>query len=192
VESINTSAPLMVLDFVFNKSNYSMVRISPIIEKADTYKADAEGKVTRLEFFKLLEDVSIPFSSGPLISAASKTGWKAGFVDLADLSAIDLEKITPLLEEGWVCGYPGGRLEAGQYISRVEAASLAGKLFHFTGKTSAFKDTIPAWAVADINSAVSGDIVQGYSDGTFLAEKKLSKSEALSIVQNCLESYSRK
>lgn len=191
VENLNTSAPVMVLDFVFNKSNYSMVRVSSILEEADKYRADTNGKVTRLEYFKLMQNVSIISASGPLIYAEVKPDWEAGFVDLKDLSAVDLGKISLLLEEGWVCGYPGGKLQAGQYISRAEAVSLAGKLFSFTGKKAVFKDAIPTWATAGIDSAVSGGIVEGYSDGTFHAEKPLSKSEALSIVQNCLESYSR-
>lgn len=191
VENLNTSAPVMVLDFVFNKSNFSMVRISSIIEEADDYRADINGEVTRLEYFKLMQNVSMISAAGPLILAEAKLDWEAGFVDLKDLSAVDLGKINILLAEGWVCGYPGGKLQADQYISRAEAVSLAGKLFSFTGKKADFKDDIPTWAAAGIDSAVSGGIVKGYSDGTFHAEKLLRKSEALSIVQNCLESYSR-
>jgi hypothetical protein len=190
-ENLNTSAPILVLDFVFNKTNYSTVRISSLVDEADKYKADANGKVTRLEFFELLEDVCTPFSSSPFEAAAIKPDWEANYTDIKNLSPLDLGKISLLLEQGWVSGYPGGKLGADQYINRAEAVSLAGKLFPFSGKKAEFKDAIPAWAAAGINSAVSGGIVQGYADGTFQADRLLSKSEALSIAENCLESYSR-
>ncbi len=192
VESLNTAAPVMALDFVFNKANYSTVRVSRILEDVEKYSADTEGQLSRLEFFRLLVDVSLPFSSGPLISAESKPGWEARFTDLKDLPAADLGKISPLLEAGFVNGYPGGKLLAGQSISRAEAVNLAGKVFAGSGKKASFKDPIPAWAVAGIDSAVSGGIVAGYPDGSFQGERLLNKAEALAIVQNCLESYSRK
>lgn len=186
VENLNTSAPIMLLDFVFNKPDYSMVRISSLLDKADEYEADANGNITRLEFLKLLREVSV--TSFAVVSTVSKPDWEANLVDLNDLSAADLDEISPLMAAGLVCGYPDGKLHANQYITRAEAAYLAGRLFNFSGKNSAFKDAIPAWAAAGIDSAVSGGIVQGYSDGTFRADALLTKSEALSILQNCLES----
>lgn len=192
VESLNTAAPIMALDFVFNKANYSTVRVAPFLKDVDTYRADTGGPVSRLEFFKLLIDVNIPFSSVPLLEAANKTDWEDWFSDLNKIADADLAKITPLLATGWVSGYPDGKLLADQAISRAEAAALAGKVFAHSGQKAGFKDAIPAWAATGIDSAVSGGIVVGYPDGSFQAERLLNKAEALSIIQNCLESYSRK
>ncbi len=191
VEALNLSAPVMALDFIFNKANYSRVRVSPLLEDVDQYSADAEGNLSRLEFFKMLIDVNIPFSASPLISAVTQAGWETRFTDLKTYSEADLGKISPLLEAGFVNGYPGGQLAANQAISRAEAVALAGKVFANTGKKASFKDAIPTWAVAGIDSAVSGGIAAGYPDGTFQAARLLNKAQALSIVQNCLESYCR-
>ncbi len=190
-EGIDTTAPIMVLDFVFNKADYSMVKMAPFLESVDQYSADPNGQLSRLEFFKLLADVNVPFSWAPFNSAETRAGWDTRFTDLKDVPAADLVKIKPLLESGLVSGYPDGRLLAGQAISRGEAASLAGRVFLFTGQKASFKDPIPVWAVEDIDSAVSGRNVTGNFDGSLQAERLLSKAEALSILQNCLESYNQ-
>lgn len=192
VENLNSSAPVMTLDFVFNKAGYSTVRVSPVLDYAVNYFMDGDANITRLEFFKMLVDSNLPFSSSPLLNMGSQEGWESRFTDLKSLSAADLGKIRPLLETGLVSGYPGGKLAADQPISRAEAASLAGKIYNFSGKKAAFTDSIPAWAAAGIDSAVSGGIVAGYPDGSFHPECMLNKAEGLFIAQNCLESYSHK
>ncbi len=190
-EGLDTTAPLMALDFVFNKADYSMICVAPLLEANDKYSADPNAPLSRLEFFKLLVDVNVPFSWAPFCSAEKRVGWDTRFTDLNDVSAADLAKIRPLLESGLVSGYPGGKLLAGRAISRIEAVSLAGKVFLFTGKKASFNDPIPTWAAEGVNSAVSGRNVAGNPDGSLQAARLLSKADALFIMQNCLESYNQ-
>lgn len=190
-DGLDATAPVMALDFVFNKSNYSTVRVAPLLASADQYNADANASLSRLEFFELLVDVNVPFSWAPFCSEEKRIGWDSRFKDLNDLSAGDLAKIRPLLESGLISGYPDGTLRPEQDITRVEAASLIGRVFLFTGQKASFVDAVPSWAGEGLNSAVSGKNVNGNQDGSLQAQRYLNKAETLAMLQNCMESYNK-
>jgi len=179
-----------VLDFVFNKEGFSAVRVSRLIEAIQEYKNSNE-KVTRMEFIKMLADVTVPFPSA-LKLIENDQPLEERFHDLPDLTSKEKSKIKKLVDSGVVVGYPGGELKPGEFITRAQAVSLVGKILPPANKQTCFKDPLPDWAAENICAAEAGGVVVGYPDGTFRPEQVLTRSEAFSILQKTLEFYSLK
>lgn len=189
ITNIDKSAPIMVIDFLFNQENSSMVRMAPFVEKVEEYSAKPDENVKRLEFFQTLAGMVELFSPAP----AGPEGDRAvAFSDTAGLDPVDLYDIDVLIKAGWLRGNSISLLRPHDYISRVEAVSLLGRIFPSPSGRAMFVDTIPAWAEYDINSAYARGLVSGYADGSFKPDKLLTKREALSLLQRSLETYSGK
>ncbi|MDD3365285.1 MAG: S-layer homology domain-containing protein [Syntrophomonas sp.] len=190
VGNIDRSGEIMILDFVFNREGYSEVRVASFVELAGEYSRDTEAKVSRLQFFKLLYGVTMPFPSSPLHITRSVPGLDEKFSDTGVMNPADKDKIVSLVNAGFIKGYEGGYFRPDQYITRAEAVSVVGRIFSSKGRQAIFNDQIPAWAQAGIDSAYAANIVCGYPDGSFQPEKQLSKQEATYLLQRCLENYS--
>lgn len=188
VSNIDQNGKTVVLDFVFNKENFSTVRVTKLIEVAEEYKSHPDQGVTRIEFVKMLADVTVPF---PSLNKLNNTDEPIAdkFSDLPELPAKDEKKIDKLIKSGIVAGYPGGLFKPNQMISRVEVASMLGRLFPDYNKTTVFKDDIPVWAVENINAAAAHGFLVGYPDGTFRANNVITKSEAIDVLQRVLGFY---
>lgn len=189
ITHIDQSAPIMVMDILFNQENSSMVRMAPFVKKVEEYSARPDENIKRLEFFQSLAGMVELFSPAPAGPAGERTGTFGDFsgIDPADLSDIDV-----LIKAGWLRGNGASLLRPHDYISRAEAVSLLGRIFPAPSGRAMFVDTIPAWAEYDINSAYARGLVSGYADGSFKPNKLLTKGEALSLLQRSLETYSGK
>ncbi len=192
VGNIDPSGEIMILDFVFNYEGYSKVRVASFVKFAGEYANDTEGKVSRSQFFSLLYGVTLPFPSSPLQITRSEPGLDGKFSDTGDMNPADKDKMASLVNAGFIKGYEGGYFRPDQYITRAEAASVLGRIFSSQGGQAIFKDQIPEWAQAGIDSAYAANIVYGYPDGSFRPEKQLSKQESAYLLQRCLEKYSYK
>ncbi len=187
ISNIDSRAPIMTIDFLFNQENYSMVRVAPFVQKVEEYTAKPDENISRLEFFQTLAGMVELFSPTPASSAEDRT---VAFSDTAGLDPVDLYDINVINKAGWLYGNGTSLLRPHDYISRVEAASLLGRMFPAQGGRAMFVDTIPAWAEYDINSAYASGLISGYADGSFQPSKLLSKGEAVSLLQRSLETYS--
>lgn len=191
VSNVDTTADIMAINVVFNQDNYSKVRVAPFIEVAEAYAQDPEGEISRLEFFTHLAELTWPFSDSPVKLSDSNILPEDLFTDVTG-NETGIYKVIPLIESDFIKGYEGGLLKLEQSISRAEAAHLAGMIFGTAASAPApFKDPLPGWAQKGITAAHSAGIIQGYSDGTFRPNTPLSRPEAIIILQNCLESYSK-
>lgn len=189
VSNIDSSSPIMAMDFLFNQENLSMVRVAPFVQKVEEYKAKPDENISRLEFFQSLAGMVELFSPDSDSQAGHRT---VAFSDTAALDPATLNDINIIIKAGWLCGNGVSLLRPHDYISRVEAASLLGRIFPVQGTRAMFVDTIPAWAQYDINSAFSNGLISGYADGSFQPHKLLTKGEAISLLQRSLETYSGK
>jgi len=187
ISYIDSDAPLMALDFIFNQDNYSKVRVASFVEKVEEYMAKPNDNISRLEFFQLLSRVIERFS--PAVTSPDQHRG-AVFSDTVGLDPADLSDISVLTKSGLLQGNGNNLLRPNDYISRIEAASILGRAFPAQGEWAVFSDPIPAWAKADINSAFAGGIISGYADGSFRPNNLLSKNEAITLLQRSLESYS--
>jgi len=187
VGNIDADGKIMALDFVFNKENYSAIRVSRLIGVAREYDENPDEKVTRLEFFKNLADITLPFASCPLEVAYNDKPLTERFFDLGEVTPQDLDKIKPLIDSGVIVGYQN-LLEPDSFLTRAEAVNAVGKLFPISEQKPNFKDDLPAWAIG-IRAAAAKGIVVGYPDGTFRPDQFITKSEVLILLQRTLESY---
>jgi len=190
VGNIDSSAQIMILDFVFNQEGFSKVRVAPFVEVTDDYAHNPEANISRLEFFKLLYGVALQLNPTPPPIILNIDKLDERFSDIGDLNFLDESKIVELVNTGLISGYEGGYFNPEHYITRAEAVSVIGKVVKSNSSVPAFTDQIPAWAQAGIDSAWAAKICSGYPDGTFHPENQLTKQEAASLLQGLLEYYS--
>ncbi len=188
INNIDSTGKVVIIDFVFNKENYSTTRVSRLLDAASEFENDPDGKITRLEFFEILADLTVPFTSCPLrpILNDDKT-FNEYFSDIDMITPQEIKKIKPLVDSGVIVGYQG-MLEPNNYITRAQAAHVVGELFHQYDQKPVFKDDLPVWATG-INAAAAKGIVVGYPDGTFRPDQFIAKSEVLVLFQKVIESY---
>ena len=187
INNIDSTGKITVLEFVFNKTAYSSTRVSRLLGIIKGLENDSNGKVTRLEFFEMLADITVPFPSCPLKLKDNDTALSERFFDLANTDYDEIDKIKPLIDSGLIVGFQN-MLEPDNFITRAQAANAIGSLFPHDDNKPGFKDDLPEWATG-INAASARGIVVGYPDGTFRPDQYITKSEALIMLQKTLESY---
>ena len=186
INNIDTTAEIMLFDFVFNKDDYSKVCLAPFFVDSKEYLQEADESLKRSEFFEQIERLLLVFS----ISSLMKTKADKN-ISYNDINEGDYHYYSPLIQSGYIKGYPDQELKNNENITRAEAISLVGRILDSNEKPAQFNDEVPEWAVRDINNAVAHRIIKGYPDGTIRAEQELSKFEALIILQNTLEVIGR-
>ncbi|MGE5421989.1 MAG: S-layer homology domain-containing protein, partial [Ignavibacteriales bacterium] len=194
VDNVDSSGQIMAIDFIFNKSAVSTVRVNPLMEAAESYIKDPSGKVTRLQFLRLLADVTAKLDPGLFDYKADEKDIREMFSDTASISSGDRGKLQLLVNSRLIVGYPDKTLRPDEYLTRAEALSLLVRTIQLPSATGScsFKDPIPAWAVRDINSAVGSAIIAGDENGCFRANQPITKAEVLSIMQRTIETYKAK
>lgn len=125
------------------------------------------------------------------------------FRDNAKIPAWARGAVAAAVKEGLVKGYlqPDGTatFEAGRSVTRAELAVLVARILEKELGTVApaelkFTDAarIPAWARSGIGVAVAKGIVTGYPDGTFRAERPVTRAEAATVVLRLLDALGGK
>lgn len=115
--------------------------------------------------------------AGPALSAFKdiKGHWAESYAEV-------------LLNEGVINGYPDGTLKPEANITRAEMVKIAiMAVFEGEMATSSsvnFTDTaeIPEWVKGYLKTAVEKGIIEGYGDGSFGANRQLTRVELLAIV----------
>ncbi|NLY09425.1 MAG: S-layer homology domain-containing protein [Tissierellia bacterium] len=89
---------------------------------------------------------------------------------------------------GVISGYPDGTFKPDAPITRGEFAMMASKFAKLSPFSSnSFSDLQENhWAFGVINSAVSKGWVNGYPDGTFKADREITRAEVVTIVNRML------
>lgn len=194
VDNVDSGGQIMAIDFIFNKSAMSTVRVNPLMEVAESYAKDPAGKVTRLQFLRLLADVTVKLDPGLFDYKADEKDIREMFFDTATISSEDRGKLQLLVNSGLIAGYPDKTLRPDEYLTRAQALSLLVRTIQLPSLTGncSFNDPIPAWAVRDINAAVGSAIIAGDRNGSFRANQPITKTEVLSIMQRTIETYKTK
>ena len=141
-----------------------------------------DGNVTRAEvatiFFRMLKD------------DAREKYWKTDN-RYSDVKSTDWynNAISTLSNMGIIDGYPDGSFRPNAGITRAEFAKIAVSFFKdYASETigDRFTDISGKWYTTYINLAAELAIVNGYPDGTFRPENKITRAEAMQIVNNTL------
>lgn len=88
---------------------------------------------------------------------------------------------------GWVSGYADDTFRPQANITRGEFVTILVRALGLTADASAslsFKDVdaIPAWSKGAIAAAVKAGLVEGYNDGTFQADKLVTRAEMAAMI----------
>ena len=97
--------------------------------------------------------------------------------------------VSTLSNMGIIDGYPDGSFRPNAGITRAEFAKIAVSFFKdYVGETigDRFTDISGKWYTTYINLAAELAIVNGYPDGTFRPDNRITRAEAMQIVNNTL------
>lgn len=143
-----------------------------------TFKPDK--KITRGEFISIINK-SFGFS-------------KKADVKFSDVSS-DLwcyEGISIAVGESYTYGYPDGTFRPNSEVTRAEAATFLTRIFSKEKNIEkeqklVFKDEIPSWARDSINLMIEKGYMKGYPDGTFKADKSITRAEICVLIDSAEE-----
>lgn len=99
------------------------------------------------------------------------------------------EAILALVDEGVISGYEDHTFRPDRPVTRAEFAKIVALAFGIKpGQGATFTD-LPAkhWATEYISSLVDQGIIQGYPDGTFRPNNKITRAEALTMLARALD-----
>lgn len=182
-----------VLEFMFNRENFSSVRVSELLNWGGTNVTNPQEKITRQEFFLNLLDVTASFKA-PNVSVkfVGDVQSLVKFSDRKDVARGLDERIAALVEAGLVQGRSGDMLDLSGFITREEAAVLVAKVVGNRESTTIieFNDQIPSWAADSVALAVAKGLIKGYPDGSFRADQAITREEAAVLLQRLFEHYS--
>lgn len=140
------------------------------------------GKITRAEvatiFFRLLDD-------------DTRAKYWSSKNDFSDVSADKWynNAVSTLCNMGVIGGYADGTFRPDAPISRAEFAKIAVSFTQNNGSAvyNYFTDVKTTdWFAPYVTAAKDGGLIEGYSDGSFKPESKITRAEACAIVNRTL------
>ncbi|MDI3279934.1 MAG: S-layer homology domain-containing protein [Bacillota bacterium] len=95
--------------------------------------------------------------------------------------------IEQLVQTGVIKGYPDRTFRPDRSITRAEFATILAKAFHLDpAHQVSFKDVRGHWARSYIAALAEQGIIQGYPDGTFRPQNKITRAELTSMIIRAL------
>lgn len=96
--------------------------------------------------------------------------------------------VSTMAAMGILSGYPDGKFHPSANITRAEFAAIAAR-FEERGNTTDgnFEDIYGHWAMKEINISANNGWVLGYEDGTFRPDQKITRAEAMAMVNRVLQ-----
>lgn len=171
-----------------NRTLVASKPLSPILNRENHYQYlvgykdqtfRGENKMTR-------EEVVVMFSR--LLKNPPQKGqiYPYTFSDV-DKNRWSITAISYLEQVGIIKGYPDGSFRPDADITRAEFAAMASKFADLKEGDKTFKDLDrDHWAYDLVKRAASAGWIHGYPDGTFKADKKISRAEVVSITNKML------
>jgi len=93
--------------------------------------------------------------------------------------------VAPLVEKGFIKGYPDGTFGPDQPIKRSEIAAIMARVMTLPpliGKPTFSDIDSTHWAFGFVEAAASKGLIKGYPDGTFRPDNSATRAEACTIV----------
>lgn len=171
-----------------NRTLVASKPLSPILNRENHYQYlvgykdqtfRGENKMTR-------EEVVVMFSR--LLKNPPQKGriYPHTFSDVEE-NRWSITAISYLEQLGIIKGYPDGSFRPDAEITRAEFAAMASKFADLKEGDKTFKDLDrDHWAYDLVKKAASAGWINGYPDGTFKADKKISRAEVVSITNKML------
>ncbi|MWV46323.1 hypothetical protein GRF59_22215 [Paenibacillus sp. HJL G12] len=96
------------------------------------------------------------------------------------------------LAAGYATGYSDGTFRPNGTLSRQEAAVTVSRILKLQGGSGiTFNDasSIPAWSKEAVAAASAKKLIEGYTDGSFVPGKALTRAEAIQILDRTFKEY---
>ena len=136
--------------------------------------------ITRAEFVKLLNKAIGAKTTGTVaFSDVSENDWFYGELQLA-------------MGAGYVGGFEDGTFRPNDTVTRAQAAAFIVKAKQLPANVQAAERFVDQGAIADwakgaVGAAAQAGYIGGYQDGTFQADKALTRAEAVSMLDRVLQ-----
>jgi len=98
-------------------------------------------------------------------------------------------EIEYMANDGVILGYPDGEFKPQKNLTRAEFAALICRFINGKAVKSEaeFLDVEKThWAYSSISALHEMKLVQGYEDGTFRAEKEITRAEVITVINKIL------
>ncbi len=134
-----------------------------------------DNEVKRSEIAKLI-NVSFGFTGN-------------GSIEFNDVNAKDwfYNDVKIASAKGYMTGFPDGSFRPHDNITRAQMAVIVSKIApssEAAAKSFADESIIPSWAKDAVMKASKAGYMVGFPDGTFKADKVLSRAEAVAVLDN--------
>ena len=151
----------------------------PYIQGYPDNSVKPDNNITRAEvamiFFRLLSNSDKNNPQPTVFSDVASGAWYA-------------QAVNYLASKGILEGYPDGTFKPNAPITRAEFATIALRFDELEpAEDDAFPDIEGHWAEDFINSAAKKGWVNGYEDGTFRPQAKITRAEVVVIVNRMLD-----
>ena len=141
-----------------------------------------DGKITREEMTAILYRIKNHEYEKPF----AETGDVFPDVSLGRWSAHDIEYMA---DQKVVYGYPDGEFKPSENLTRAEFAALISRFagLEDSGGKNPFPDLDKShWAYGDILRLNASGLTQGYEDGTYRPENRITRAEVMTVVNKIL------
>ncbi|KAB8126390.1 S-layer homology domain-containing protein [Gracilibacillus oryzae] len=101
-----------------------------------------------------------------------------------------------LAETDIIAGFTDGTFRPTSKVTRAELAAILGRAVDYAEVNAVenkktvdqFTDAaqIPQWAIADIQTVIQHDIMQGFPNNSFAAEEQTTRAQAVTAIHNLL------
>ncbi|MDO5714583.1 MAG: S-layer homology domain-containing protein, partial [Tissierellia bacterium] len=140
-----------------------------------------QGNLTRAEaavmMARLLNQGDVTTGSRTTKFTDANNGWYS-------------QGINYVVEKGLIQGYEDGTFKPNQDITRAEFAKMIAEYVEGNQKgKSNLKDIEKHWAKEAIEKVYGKEIVKGYPDGTFKPNQKITRAEAVTILNRAFGRY---
>lgn len=120
-----------------------------------------------------------------LLLSFSSMSFSVNFPDLDNFKWAETS-IQNMVLNGYIKGYPDGTFRPNGEITRAEFVTILNKMNGFIDEQElSFKDVSSNhWAYKEISKAVAAGYINGYPDGTFRPDSKISREQIAMMINN--------
>ena len=188
-------------NFENHNSNYNSIKVKPAFlkdpispAKKEVEKENSNIKI-RKAYINGYADGSIKADANLTRAEAASMLAKIMEIDIGN-SQIDLKDIdkswakniiASLVEKNIMKGYEDGTFRPDQMITRAEFAEIIKNIDLKNQARSPFTDISGHWAEEAINQAYANNRINGYEDGTFRPDNKITRAEAVKILNSVFD-----
>lgn len=188
-------------NFENHNSNYNSIKVKTgfLADPINPTKEEAEKEN---KIIKIRKAYINGYADGSIKVDANLTRAEAASM-LAKIMEIDIENsqtnlkdidkswakniIAILVEKNIMKGYEDGTFRPDQMITRAEFAEIIKNIDLKNRAESPFIDISGHWAEEAINQAYANNRINGYEDGTFRPDNKITRAEAVKILNSVFD-----